>query len=263
LSRPARRGALALAAALALLAGCKREPARPAPPAQPLSFERTTADATVKLTLAAGFADYPELRKTLYDEGVRQLQGFVASAAQDRSKLAEKRLPVPAYERTVAWTLTARNEELVSARKDWFEYTGGAHPNHGSDGLIWDVRQGRQVAPGELFRDDAPRGPLDQALCDAIRAAKTARQGALPPGPGFECPRWDDGDMVLEPSTEKGKFGGVTFLYDPYAIGPYVEGDYAVTIPQARFRSALSPTYASQFGGAPAPEPAAPAAGGR
>ena len=261
--RPARRLVLALAAA-ALVAGCKRkEPARPAPPPQALSFERSTPDATVKLTLAPGFADYPDLRKSLYDEGVRQLQGFVASAHEDRQRLAEKRLPTPAYERTVAWAVTARTDEMVSARKSWFEYTGGAHPNHGSDGFIWDLRQSLQVLPGELFRADAPRGPLDQALCDAIKAAKAARQGALPAGPGFRCPSWDDGDMVLEPSAEPGRFGGITFLYDPYMLGPYVEGDYAVTIPLARFQSALSPIYASRFAGAPKPEPAKAPAGGR
>lgn len=253
--RPARRPLLLALAALALLAGCKRaeKPRPPPPPAGPLSFERRTPDASVKLTLSPGFAAYPALRKSVYEEGVRQLQGFLAHAQGDRRRLAEKRLPVPAYQRTVEWTLTAANDELVSAKQSWFEYTGGAHPNHGADGFIWDVRQGLQVLPGELFRSDAPRAPLNAALCDAIRAAKAARQGAQPPGPGFECPSWDDGDIVLEPSTVPNRFGGITFLYDPYAIGPYVEGDYAVTVPLAKFQSALSPTYAPQFAGAPRP----------
>jgi hypothetical protein len=249
---------LALAAA-ALLAACHRKPQAPPAPPPPLSFARQTPAASVKLSLAPGFTAYPELRKTLYDEGVRQLQGFVASAQEDHQRLAAKGLPLPGYERTVQWTITANTPDIVSAKETWFEFTGGAHPNHGSDGLIWDVRQGLQILPGELFRADAPRAPLDQALCDAIKAAKAARQGALPVGPNFPCPNWDDGDVVLEPSTVAGKFGGLTFLYDPYALGPYVEGDYAVTIPQATFHSALSPTYAGLFAGAPKTLPPGPA----
>jgi hypothetical protein len=255
------RGLVLALAAAALLAACHRKPPPPPAPPQPLSFARQTPAATVKLTLAAGFTAYPDLRKSLYDEGVRQLQGFVSSAQQDHQRLAAKGLPTLPYERTVQWTITASTPDIVSAKKAWFEFTGGAHPNHGSDGLIWDVRQGLQILPGELFRAGAPRAPLDRALCDAIKAAKAARQGAQPVGPNFPCPNWDDGDVVLAPSTVAGKFGGLTFLYDPYALGPYVEGDYAVTIPQETFRSALSPTYAALFSGAPGPAPQASPAG--
>ncbi|WP_392354959.1 hypothetical protein V8F63_07760 [Brevundimonas sp. LF-1] len=48
-----------------------------------------------------------------------------------------------------------------------------------------------------------------------------------------------------------GQGGGLTFLLDAYAVGPYVEGAYYLTLPLSAFQSALSPEYAGEFAGAP------------
>ena len=68
----------------------------------------------------------------------------------------------------------------------------------------------------------------------------------------WPCPKWADSDFVLAPSSAPGKIGGLVFLFDPYSIGPYVEGDWAIALPQAEFRAALAPQWAGEFAGAPA-----------
>ena len=93
---------------------------------------------------------------------------------------------------------------------------------------------------------------MQKALCDGIGRARAAK--GVPPESDpstWPCPKWRDTDLVLVASTTPGKFGGVDFVFDPYAIGSYAEGPYEVVVPYAAIRDALTPTYAGEFAGAP------------
>ena len=57
------------------------------------------------------------------------------------------------------------------------------------------------------------------------------------------------GAVTLAPSTEAGKSSGLTFHYPPYAVGPYVEGEYVAFVPWATLKPYLSPEGARVFGG--------------
>lgn len=251
--------------AAALIAGCHRkaEQPRPAPPKppEPLAFVQTTPDATVKLALDAAIGAHPGLRAQIYDDGVKELKSFAAEAQNDRAHLAAKGMTMRRYERTVAWSLTAEAPYLLSARKDWFDDTGGAHPNHGSEGLLWDVVGDHPISRRDLFRPDADQSALDSALCEAVKAAKRLREGAVADFETWPCPKWADSNFVLAPSTVAKKLGGLVFLFDPYAVGPYSEGGYEVTIPQTTFQADVAPAYASEFAGEPKPAPATPSGG--
>ena len=58
------------------------------------------------------------------------------------------------------------------------------------------------------------------------------------------------GAVTLAPSTEPGKSSGLTFHYPPYAVGPYVEGQYVAFVPWETLKPYLSPDGAAIFGGA-------------
>ncbi len=236
-------------------------PPRPPPlPRGAMSFARTTADAKVALTLAPALARYPGLRLRLYDDGVKELTEFLQSAGGDRAHALAKGRASPIYERKIAWTLEGATPKLVSARESWFDFTGAAHPDHGQLSMLWDPIQDLPVEREDLLRPGADQGRLDRILCQAVRWAETTRQT---PGQGagqdvddWPCPHWRDSRFVLAPSTTPGKLGGVIFLFDPATVGPYAQGDYTVTVPQALIHADLSPAWASEFAGAPEPAPA-------
>jgi hypothetical protein len=136
-----------------------------------------------------------------------------------------------------------------------FDYSGGAHPNTVATSLLWDKAEGRRIAAADLFAKGADRAGVERALCQAVNEAKKARPGAQPvaaAGDTWACPRLDKVAVTLAPGSVAGKAGGLTFLLDAYAVGPYVEGAYYLTLPLSAFQSALSPTYAGEFAGAPA-----------
>jgi hypothetical protein len=256
-------------AALAFaLAGCNRpkeEAAAPAPapatavetPAEaaaPMAFEDKTPWAKVKLALPAALKGQPDLHARLFAEEVRKLRQFAEGAQADRTEAGSDPRQI-AYENSVDVTLAGESGKLLSLKRTSFEYSGGAHPNTLTSGILWDKAMKRRIGAADLFRKGADLTVLDQALCSAINTAKRAR---VPDGPGVTlggkdgaCPRAFDTAFVLTPGTVPGKAGGLTFLIGPYQVGPYAEGPYEIAIPAAMFRSLLATASVDEYAGQP------------
>ena len=158
------------------------------------------------------------------------------------------------YEKTIVYGDPVQTGRLFSAMRTDFDYSGGAHPNTVATALLWDKTEKRRITPADLFAKGAELSSLERALCDAVNTAKKARPGATPvstKADTWSCPKLKDVAIVLAPGDAAGKAGGLTFLLDAYAVGPYVEGAYYLTLPASAFQSLLAPAYASEFGGKP------------
>lgn len=256
---------IAVAAALATLAACNRD--RPAEPtaapsakaaadsAAPTAYEADTPYAEVELSLPDEIRTEPALHRALYDEEMRTLRQFAEGAQSDRTE-AGAPSDLPPYSKTITVTTALETPQLLSLKREDSDYSGGAHPNTLTSGILWDRQQDKRLTPRDLFGAQADLSGLDRALCTAVNAAKRERAPDSPaltltarPDELWKCPRAGDVPFVLAPAVEAGKAGGLTFLIDPYIVGPYVEGPYEVDVPLAAFRSLLTPAYAGQFGG--------------
>ncbi len=226
------------------------QPQAKAAPAPALGFGETTADATVKLTLAKDLTRWPALHRQLYELEVPELRKFAAEAKVQRDGMKGQDYQPPAYAREISWSLAAASPRLVSLKQTWYENTGGAHPNHGYGALLWDTGSKRPVRPEDLFLSGSDAA-IDKALCDGLAAAKAKKGAGDWDRQAWPCPKWREAEFVLAPSTQAGRFGGLTFLFDPYEVGPYAEGEYEVTLPWALFRGVLAPAWAGEFGGQP------------
>ncbi len=265
MSAPARL--LLIAAALAAtLAACNRDreaeptPAAPAPgavvtpadAAAPMSFESKTPWAEVSLTLPDGLKPQTDLHARLYAEEVRKLRQFVEGAQGERTE-AGFDSAMPPYAKTVDFTVAADTGKLLSLKRTDYDWSGGAHPNTLTTGLLWDKALKREIGIADLFRKGADLTSLDQALCSAINSAKRVRSpdsASIRLGGGeWSCPRAASTPFVLAPGSEAGKAAGLIFLIGPYQVGPYAEGAYEIALPASHFRSLLAVAYADQFGG--------------
>ena len=224
-----------------------------------MGFALTTEYANVKLTLPEAIKPQTDLHARLYAEEVRRLRQFTEGAQADRSE-AGNDTAIGRYEKTITLTETAETGKLVSLKREAFDYSGGAHPNTQTTGVLWDKALKQMVSPTALFRRGADQTALDQALCAAINTAKQARvPGSATVTLGakdFACPRAAATPFVLAPGTVDGKAGGLTFLIGPYQVGPYVEGSYEITLPLSQFQSLLAGAYADEFAGQPKAAPA-------
>lgn len=241
----------------------------PADAAAPMGLEEKTPYADIRLTLPEAIKPQTDLHARLYAEEVRKLRQFAEGA---QGELTEAGAPTgrPKYENTVTVTAAAETAKLFSLKRTAYDYSGGAHGNTLTSGILWDKALKRQIGLADLFRKGADLTALDQALCSALNTAKRAR---APDGPSitfdskpFACPRVASTPFVLTPGTVAGKAAGLTFLIGPYQAGSYAEGGYEIALPAAAFRSLLTTGYAGEFGGelvragdvtpAPTPEPA-------
>lgn len=264
MTRAAVRLSLCAGAALALLAACDRERKAPAAPdagvdtaaataAAPLTFESDTPYAEVELTLPASLGAHPALHRALYDEEVRKLRQFAEGSQADRTE-AGFPADMPPYTKDIAFDTALETPRLLSLERTDSEFSGGAHPNTLSAGVLWDKAENRRLAPQQLFAPGADLSSLDQALCTAVNAAKRERAPdaetlRLDGDDTWNCPRAATTPFVLAAGDQPGKAAGVTFLIGPYMIGPYAEGPYEIDLPLVVFRSLLAPAYASEFGG--------------
>jgi len=232
-------------------------PAQETPAASPsnLSFADKTEHATVSLTLPEGIKAEPDLHARTYAEEVRSLRQFEEGALAARTE-AEGDEGMPPFEKTVTVTVAGQTDRLFSLRREAFDYSGGAHPNTLTTGIVWDRSLKRVIGAPELFRKGADLTALDQALCTAVNAARRARVPdartiTLEGRDGWSCPGAGETPFVLAPGDQAGKAGGLIFLIGPYQVGPGVEGGYEIAIPQTAFKSMLATAYAGEFAGQP------------
>ena len=225
----------------------------PADAAAPMAFVSKTPYADVSLTLPEALRRQTDLHARLYAEEVRGLRQF-AEGAQGELTEAGADTDRPKFEKTVTVTAALETGKLFSLKRVDFDYSGGAHPNTLSSGILWDKALKRRLGLADLFRKNADLTILDQALCSAINAAKRARvpdSALIVPGgpPGAACPRAADTPFVLAPGTVNGKAAGLIFFIGAYQVGPYAEGGYELAIPVTGFRSLLAVAYADDFAG--------------
>ena len=199
---------------------------------------------------------FPKLYETIVREGKKfGAESKADTAAQWRDDKSVFRSL--AYDFSRGYRLRTAAGRYVSIAIDESEFTGGAHPNHGTTTMLWDRDKNERADFKTLFKDTAPGSADMQALSKLILGALVAEKKArdLP----FDMnDMWfkdwkadfeNFGQPSLAPSTASGKSSGVTFHFSPYEVGAYVEGDYVAFVPAAALMPLLTPDAQKLFGG--------------
>ena len=209
------------------------------------------------VTIEAGLKAYPGLYDNLIAEGRRALKKWRAEAVKAGKELPDIFDDGRHYTFESAYTLRSAIGRYVSVvRADYLDGLG-AHPNHVTDTILWDAQAKKRISIRPFFKETADGGPTMEALAGAVRAELVAEKQAR----GVQDAEHDSsldsvqpkllsiGAIALAASTEAGKSAGLIAYFSPYAVGPYVEGDYTVFVPWTAFKAHLSPAGAALFGG--------------
>jgi len=187
-------------------------------------------------------------------------------AAKTLKELAEQRKDMrdlPAEMRNRPWESerSYTQSSLVAGRyasviRAEYNFTGGAHPNHGSDTLLWDRQAGKMISIRPFFTELADGGPAMTAIRNAVVAdLKVEKKNRDSDNPdmslvdALEPKLLTIGPVSLTPSTVAAKSSGLTFHYGPYAVGSYAEGDYTAFVPWEVLKPYLSAEGTAIFGG--------------
>jgi hypothetical protein len=228
---------------------------------RPLTLDLSTELAEIMITIPPEAAADPALYDRLRAEAEAEAEEARGIAEDDKAARGDIDAPFNMHFLNITWEVAADAEPVLSLLKNTSVFQGGAHPNLYFNVVNWDKERHADIGPADLFTD-AAWAALSPAAEQAIMAEKETRLGAglsdedywkedvvyatAPAAENFEL-------FTLAPSTDApGLAGGIELHYPPYAVGPYVEGDYHIVIPQSVFADDVAPGYAGLFGGEPA-----------
>ena len=196
----------------------------------------------------------PALEKMIRDPAEKALAEYTSQAKQDRAERQKNGYDFNAYDYSVAVEVAGQTPALLSLSRGWSNYTGGAHPNHGTDAILWDRGQGKEIAFADLLTGGtaALEPVFSRTFCRALNEQRREKRGPEnfstgADDPFTKCPGFDE--LAIIPQGETGKPLTTILIHaDPYVAGPYVEGDYDIEIPVTeRLLAALKPEYRSSF----------------
>jgi hypothetical protein len=231
-------------------------PQPPAPPVPVQGVARKVHEASKLYEFDYGYPAaaqaIPALKSWLENDLTMQKGDLAQLAAEVSAEAKESRIDFRPYTSGVEWQVVTDLPQWLSLSATIYSDTGGAHPNHGTTALLWDKTAGQQRKVVDLFTSPAAfTKALQPAFCDALDAQRAKRRWAK-----VNRNSGDEFDACLDPasvtvilgSANGQGFDRIGFLIDPYAAGPYAEGDYEVTLPvTVKVLAAVKPEFRSAF----------------
>ena len=135
------------------------------------------------------------------------------------------------YENQTATYVLYQQGNLLSLGFFHYDYSGGAHGSYGTTGASYDLRTGHRLRYADIFQPEAAR-QLPALLARAVRPL-VGLQADEPLGKQL---------MVNKMSVTHNVFlteGGAVFIYQPYEIAAYAQGEIRVFLPLSELRPLL------------------------
>ena len=266
--------AVPLLCAIVLLGACQREaqapvadaagasaaPVRgdpapaPAPkPAEAVKVEEKGELVELEYAYPAEAAALPQL-KALLDADLAEARAKITTEAREGRTIArDEGFPFNPYFSMHDWRVVTDLPGWLSLSALVSEFTGGAHPNHWFDAILWDKAAGKRRDAKDLFvSKEALSAAIRDRFCRQIDAQRRRKREGEPASSEAEDPYWACLDpveyVVILGSSDKRHFDRIGVLVPPYEAGPYAEGEYEATMSVTpAVIEAVKPEYRSAF----------------
>jgi len=197
-------------------------------------------------------AAIPALRARLEADRAAQLAKVRRDATKDAAEAKKAGFPVRKYDYQQTWDVVTSIPDWLSLSAAYYNYSGGAHGMSWSGAMLWDRAAKVPRNPLDLFASKAAlSAAIRKPFCAALDRQRAEKRGAnVPQGSGDEFDKCIDpvGQTVILGSKGREKFDRIGILVAPYEAGPYVEGEYEVTLPVTpAVLAAVKPRYKQSF----------------
>ncbi|HEY5457912.1 MAG TPA: DUF4163 domain-containing protein [Sphingomicrobium sp.] len=231
-----------------LLAACSKPASQPAnkaeaappaakpsaPTAKPFAYDEENDLIDFHFGWSAEAAAVPELVERFQAAMTKDKAELEANAKADKAERDKQGFPFNSYMSSTEYETAGQSGRLLSLRAEFGAYTGGAHGNSGTKGLLWDRTAEKQLKFADLFAAAANMERLiTQPWCDALNKAREEKRGEPVGGGGMfdECPQLSEISVIPADKDGNGKLERLLLVADPYVAGPYVEGSYEIELP--------------------------------
>lgn len=261
--------AVLVLASLILVAACGKEEPAPAPtasdaavatapaseapsPAQAVNIKTQNPRYSFAYAYPAAAAGIPALKAQLDNEMAKARAELASIAKEGESAAKAEDFEFNPFDQSTKWTVVTDLPGWLSLKRDYYEFTGGAHGNYGTGALLWDKAAGQARDVLTVFVSKAAfDAALRPAFCNALDKQRAERRGApvdRTSGDSFDDCLAPSDVTVLLGSSNKQQFNRIGLIADPYAAGPYAEGSYEVTLPVTpALLKAVKPEYRAAF----------------
>jgi len=137
------------------------------------------------------------------------------------------------YENQAATYVLYQQGNLLSLGFFQYDFSGGAHGNYGTTGASYDLRTGQRLGYDAIFLPTAA-ARLPALLGQAVRPLVGLHPGE-PLDQQLAVPQMPVTHNVFLTA------GGAVFIYQPYEIASYAQGEVRVFVPLAALRPLLRP----------------------
>lgn len=221
-----------------------------APATKGVKIERNSAALEFSYAWPAQAAAIPQLDRRFRADLAKAWRSAQATVREEQRLTRQQQRPFNPQFFSMSWTMAGESKRLLSLLSEHGEFTGGAHPNSSNGALLWDRALAREISPGSLFaRPGGLAAATRAAYCKALDAERLKRrEGEKLDGMFSECPKFSEVAIAPVDQTKDGRFDTLDFIAAPYTAGPYVEGEYEISLPVTpALVVALKPQYRQSF----------------
>ncbi len=217
--------------------------------ARPFKYAHESKYGHVDFSWSAEAAAVPALVKRFRVELAKQKADTI-----EGGKMESEFRPGVGWESSTKITTSGQSPRLLSLSRIYWAFTGGAHGNGRTTGLLWDRKLGKEIGFAALFTSASSYGRvLRDPYCRALDLERRKRRGGdgkLNGGVGeFDsCPKFSDLAIIPVDSRRDGRFDEIHVIAPPYIAGPYAEGPYDIALlVSGRLIQLMKPDYRSSF----------------
>lgn len=137
------------------------------------------------------------------------------------------------YSKSIKSSFIFNEHGVLVCRINTYDYTGGAHGNHTSLFLNFDLLTGKRIYLKDLFKEGYEKVLTDLLLAQLEKDNKVTSEAELE----------EIGYFITEPLSPTENFllndDGFTFFYNVYEIAPYVMGTTTIKLPFSAVESLM------------------------
>lgn len=170
------------------------------------------------------------------EESIQALAEEYAGYAEEESRGNGEYQDYDSYSIYDSLTLARTDTRVVSLLELNSEYTGGAHGNYGFAGVNFDAQTGALLKLEDILTDE--EGFQEKAAAYMIgELDKTYGEGLFPGYEDTVKAMWQQEPVWYMDGA------GITFVFNPYEVGPYAMGEARVLLPYEEFSEYLKEAY--------------------
>lgn len=197
------------------------------------AFRALSDSIRADVTSMADAEGDPELRARSLEEAAKN---FTTNYDNFLKSQGDSLTFAQSWKLEVTTDVLRQSPKWVSVAFHWFNDSGGAHPNHSTRYVNYDRVTGHRLTLSELFQSDYKK------TLTGIAERHFRQNEGLKPGESLATRYFFDkgifalnDNFTLTPTSLK-------FLYAPYEIKSYAEGETILEIPLSELQGILKPT---------------------